>query len=102
MPATTPAAKAGHTTSQRRARPVGGVSPFRSTDDDKRFRHALAQVQKRDAEIAKLERVLAGQLPDKARKLLQVRLSASVKNLQSWLDYLGDAAPREPRAVVTV
>lgn len=90
-------------TSERRAYPVAGPSPFRSTDDDTRFRHALAQVDKRDAEIAKIEAVLARpSTPAKVRKLLETRLKATENNLKSWITYLGDAAPRERRAVVTI
>lgn len=76
-------------------------SPFRSHKPAHRIVAARAMVEKREAEIAGLERALAAAETLKVQRILTTRLLASRNNLQSWLAYLEeDEAPREARAVI--
>jgi hypothetical protein len=62
---------------------------------------AEAMVAKRDAEIAMLEGLLRMTSAPAKQKVLTLRLLASIRNRNSWLDYLANGFQKETRAVIT-
>lgn len=87
------------TTSQRAAVARDIRSPFRSHDEGTRQWAAEKMIDKRVGEAIELESQLATALP-RARKILRLRLAATLNNHQSWVDYIGNGCPRQPRAVI--
>jgi len=76
-------------------------SPFRSSKAGNRIVAARAMIEKREAEVAALEKALGAADNLKIQKILTTRLRATRNNLESWLTYLEeDEAPRERRAVI--
>lgn len=75
-------------------------SPFRSYDEATRVEAADKIIAKRKREIASLEKKFAAEKTTKGQRHLLYRLQASKHNLQSWLDYLNEGAPRVAGATI--
>lgn len=79
---------------------MAAQSPFRSHDDEERAQAAAEMLLKRGQELVVLEARLAKATTATHRNALRTRIAATRRNMQSWLDYLQDEAPRERRAVM--
>lgn len=77
------------------------TSPFRSALPGRRLIAAEEMVAIREEELAGLEAILATTTDRRKHAAIALRIRATRNNLQSWLDYLDEDAPREPRAVIT-
>lgn len=75
-------------------------SSFHSHHPLRRVIAAEAMVVKRRAEIRALVKALARTADLREQQRLTARLLASHNNLDAWLAYLAQGAPREPRAVI--
>ena len=75
-------------------------SPFRSYQPSRRAIAAHQMVEKREDELEALETCLRNERDPREQKRLAQRILATKNNLESWLDYLGDEAPREKGAVI--
>lgn len=76
------------------------ASPFRSEDEDTRIRAAEAILAQRLSELASLRKINEEETNPKLQRKYATRIRATKNNIKSWVDYLGDNAPREARAVL--
>lgn len=76
------------------------ASPFRSKSEEARYVAAQEMVAKRERELAGLQEILSRTTDRSTQKILAQRIKGTKNNLASWLRYIDQATPREPRAVV--
>jgi hypothetical protein len=75
-------------------------SPFRSSLPINRVLGARLMVAKREEEIGMLEGLLRKTSGPKEQQRITLRLVASIRNRDAWLDYLAAGSRKETRAVI--
>lgn len=88
------------TTRNSQSEVVGRNSPYRSKRSGTRNVAAARLVAKRTTEIAALMEALRTSPTAAQQRVLKARIKASRANLQAWLKYIDNEAPRETRAVM--